>query len=175
VAGLAASGQVDDGPEPARGAASGSRARRLPWRGERNAHSRFPVRLVGAVSAARNGATITFARGAIVLPEPLASIALALRHQRISSGALDGWLLPGRKPGTHITAEHLRKRLAPYGVASRPGRHGALLALAGRLPAPILAERLVHQARAAQWVRAAGATYSGYVELRLARDVGDVP
>jgi hypothetical protein len=32
----------------------------------------------------------------------------------------------------------------------------------------------IHQARAAQWVRAAGATYSGYVELRLARDV-DVP
>jgi hypothetical protein len=46
-----------------------------------------------------------------------------------------------------------------------------VLALAGRLPAPILAERLgIHQARAAQWVRAAGATYSSYVELRLARD-----
>jgi hypothetical protein len=53
---------------------------------------------------------------------------------------------------------------------------GWLLALAGRLPAPILAERLgIHQARAAQWVRTAGASYSGYVELRLARDVGDVP
>ena len=73
----------------------------------------------------------------------------------------------GRKPGTHITAEHLRKRLAVHGITSRPGRHGALLALAGRLPAPILAERLgIHQARAAQWARAAGATYSGYVELR---------
>jgi hypothetical protein len=79
----------------------------------------------------------------------------------------DGWLLPGRKPGTHIAAEHLRKRLAVHGITSRPGRHGALLALAGRLPAPILAERLgIHQARAAQWARAAGATYSGYVELR---------
>ncbi|MDP9259015.1 MAG: hypothetical protein M3Q31_21050, partial [Actinomycetota bacterium] len=50
---------------------------------------------------------ITVARGAIVLPEPLASIALALRYQRISNGDVDGWLLPGRKPGTHITAEHL--------------------------------------------------------------------
>ena len=118
---------------------------------------------------------ITVARGAIVMPEPLASIALALRYQRFADRKEDGWLLPGRKPGTHITAEHLRKRLAPHGVTSRPGRHGALLALAGRLPAPILAERLgIHQARAAQWVRAAGATYSGYVELRLARDIGDV-
>ena len=55
----------------------------------------------------------------------------------------------------------------PTVARPRPGRHGALLALAGRLPAPILAERLgIHQAPAAQWARAAGATYSGYVELR---------
>jgi hypothetical protein len=61
-------------------------------------------------------------------------------------------------------------------VTSRPGRHGAPLALVGRLRATILAERLgIHQARAVQWVRAAGATYSGYVEIRTARDVGDVP
>lgn len=91
----------------------------------------------------------------------------SLRCQRVADGEQDGWLLPGRGPGTHITAEHLRKRLAVHGITSRPGRHGALLALAGRLPAPILAERLgIHQARAAQWARAAGATYSGYVELR---------
>jgi hypothetical protein len=60
--------------------------------------------------------------------------------------------------------------------AEGPGRHGAMLALAGRLPAPILAERLgIHQACAAQWVCAAGATYSSYVESRVARDGGDVP
>jgi hypothetical protein len=99
-----------------------------------------------------------------------ASIALALRYQRVADGEHDGWLLPGRKRGTHITAEHLRKRLAPHGITSRPGRHGALLALAGRLPAPILAERLgIHQARAAQWARAAGATYAPYVRLRAER------
>jgi hypothetical protein len=110
---------------------------------------------------------ITIARGAITLPEPLASIGLALRYQRVADGEQDGWLIPGRKPGTHITAEHLRKRLAPHGITSRPARHGALLALAGRLPAPILAERLgIHQARAAQWARAAGATYAPYVRLR---------
>ena len=89
---------------------------------------------------------------------------------RVADGEHDGWLLPGRKRGTHITAEHLRKRLAPHGITSRPGRHGALLALAGRLPAPILVERLgIHQARAAQWARAAGATYAPYVRLRAER------
>jgi hypothetical protein len=112
---------------------------------------------------------LTLTRGALVLPEPLASIALALRYRRVADGEHDGWLLPGRKPGTHVTAEHLRKRLAPYGITSRAARHGALLALAGRLPAPILAERLgIHQARAAQWARAAGATYAPYVKLRAA-------
>jgi hypothetical protein len=125
----------------------------------------------GDITTADGGEiAITFARGAIRLPEPLASIAFALRYQRVADGATDGWLFPGRKPGTHITAEHLRKRLAPYGITSRPGRHGALLALAGRLPAPILAERLgIHQARAAQWARAAGATYAPYVRLRPER------
>jgi hypothetical protein len=118
----------------------------------------------------RGEIAVTFARGANVLPDPLASIALALRYQRVAAGEEDGWLLPGRKPGTHITAEHLRKRLAAHGITSRPGRHGALLALAGRLPAPILAERLgIHQARAAQWARAAGATYAPYVQLRPER------
>jgi hypothetical protein len=71
--------------------------------------------------------------------------------------------MPGPNAGTHITGE----RLKPYGITSRPGRHAALLALGARLPAPILAERLgFHQARAAQWVRAAGATYADYVALR---------
>jgi Domain of unknown function (DUF1731) len=61
------------------------------------------------------------------------SAADAARPRRCSScsGGRCGWLLPGRKPGTHITAEHLRKRLAVHGITSRPGRHGALLALAG--------------------------------------------
>lgn len=68
------------------------------------------------------------------------------------------------KACTRITAERLRERLKRDGIGSRPSRHGALLALGARLPAPILAERLrFHQARAAQWVRAAGAGYADYV------------
>jgi hypothetical protein len=111
---------------------------------------------------------IALARGAVPLPEPLGSLAHALRYQRLAATGPEGWLLPGRKAGTHITAERLRGRLQRYEITSRPSRHAALLALAGRLPAPILAERLgLHQARAAQWVRAAGATYSDYVALRM--------
>jgi hypothetical protein len=44
-----------------------------------------------------------------------------------------------------------------------------LLALAGGLPAPILAERIgIHQAGAGQWVRVAGATYVENVATRNA-------
>ncbi len=58
-------------------------------------------------------------------------------------------------------------RLKAYGITSRQGRQGALLALAAKLPAAILAEHIgIYPARAAQWVRAAGATYDDYVTLR---------
>lgn len=40
-------------------------------------------------------------------------------------------------------------------------------ALAARLPAPILAERIgIHQSRAAAWVRMAGGTYPDYTAIR---------
>ena len=106
------------------------------------------------------------------LPAPLDVLVLRLRDTppRLASTAAtkpSGWLLPGRKAGTHLSADRLRERLKTHGITSRPARRGALLALAARLPAPILAERLgFHQARAAQSVHAAGATYTDYVALR---------
>ena len=114
--------------------------------------------------------TLRLGRGEISLPEPLGSIALELRDGQLVRAGADGWLLPGRYAGTHITADTLRGRLKRYGIGrSREGRHAALLALAARLPAPILAERIgIHQARAAQWVRLAGSTYADYVADRHA-------
>lgn len=114
--------------------------------------------------------TIILGRGAVVLPEPLGELAASMREQRITQAGEGAWLFAGHKAGAHLTAEQLRTRLKAYGITSRPGRHGALLALAARLPAPILAERIgIHPARAAQWARAAGATYADYVALRATR------
>lgn len=111
--------------------------------------------------------TIVLARGAIPLPDPLAGIATRLRSAGLGASGEDGWLFAGQKAGMHIGADRLQTRLQAYGIRSVPGRQGALLALAARLPAPILAERIgIHQARAAQWVRAAGGTYGDYVALR---------
>jgi hypothetical protein len=112
--------------------------------------------------------TLRLGRGPIPLPEPVGLIAQALRDQQLQRTGTDGWLIPGRHAGQHISADRLQQRLKRYGLArSREGRHAALLALAARLPAPILAERIgIHQSRAAAWVRMAGETYSDYVAIR---------
>ena len=114
--------------------------------------------------------TLRLGRGEIPLPEPLAQIAQALRDQQLQRTGTEGWLIPGRHAGQHITADRLQQRLKRYGIErTREGRHAALLALGARLPAPILAERIgIHQSRAAAWGRAAGATYADYVAVRLA-------
>jgi hypothetical protein len=112
--------------------------------------------------------TLRLGRGEIPLPEPLATVAQALRDQQLQRTGGDGWLIPGRHAGQHISADGLQQRLKRYGIdRSREGRHAALLALAARLPAPILAERIgIHQSRAAAWVRMAGSNYADYVSLR---------
>lgn len=120
---------------------------------------------------AHGSVALRLGRRPLELPDPLARIALELRDRPAGrarmAAAHGGWLLPGRKHGSHLTAGHLRGRLKPLGIhATRSVRHGALLALAGRLPAPILAEHLgLHHSRAAEWVRAAGAPYADYVAL----------
>jgi hypothetical protein len=116
--------------------------------------------------------TLRLGRGEIPLPEPLAQVAQALRDEQLERTGIDGWLIPGRHAGQHITADRLQQRLKRYGIdRSREGRHAALLALAARLPAPILAERIgIHQSRAAAWVRMAGSTYADYVAVRNVDD-----
>ncbi len=75
---------------------------------------------------------------------------------------------PGVEGSRHISPDTLRERLNRSGIERSPvGRHAALLGLAARLPAPILAERVgVHQARAAQCVRIAGCAYADDVAAR---------
>jgi hypothetical protein len=112
--------------------------------------------------------TLRLGRGRIALPDPLAQIALRLSDQQLRRTETNEWLFPGRHAGQHITADTLLRRLKRYGIdRSREGRHAALLALAARLPAPVLAERIgIDRSRAAAWVRMAGETYSDYVAIR---------
>jgi hypothetical protein len=112
-------------------------------------------------------------RRATELPAALGELALDLRDhpagQARAAPAPGPWLLPGREHGQHLTAEQLRERLKPLGLATRSARRGALLALAAELPAAVLAERLgIHPDRAAQWTQLAGTTYADYLADELA-------
>jgi hypothetical protein len=124
------------------------------------------LRITDLNTTADGTVTLRLGRGETPLPEPLGTVALALQTQQVPRTETGGWLFPGRHAGQHLAADTLLQRLKPYGIdRSREGRHAALLALAARLPAPILAERIgIHQGRASQSVRLAGVTY------RLRRD-----
>jgi hypothetical protein len=131
--------------------------------------TRIAVLTTSDIDVTRDGqVTLRLGRGTVPLPGPLAQIALGLSEQQLKRTGTDGWLFPGRNAGRHISADTLLGRLKRYGIGrGREGRHGALLALAARLPAPVLAERIgIHQSRAAAWVRMAGDTYADYVALR---------
>jgi hypothetical protein len=85
-------------------------------------------------------AGIRLGRGTLPLPPPMDTIARLVLESQPSHG--DGWLFAGRHPGTHLTAEHLRVRVACYGLAR------------------------ITQSRAAEWARTAGQDYGSYVGLR---------
>lgn len=70
---------------------------------------------------------IRLGRGALPLPPPLDRIAKLLLDAQPPDGVGDGWLFPGRHRGTHLTAEHLRDRLAHYGPAGQD--YGSYVAL----------------------------------------------
>ncbi len=51
--------------------------------------------------------TLRLGRGEIPLPEPLAEIAQTLRDQQLERTATNGWLIPGRHAGQHVSADTL--------------------------------------------------------------------
>lgn len=125
----------------------------------------------GDLATTADGWTIKFGSRPVQAPALLDDLIEELRStvpgsSRTAASTSD-WLLPGRKHGTHITPEEPRRQLKVLGMPVRPGRRGALLALAAELPAPVLSEHFgVHRARAAQWTRLAGRTYADYVATR---------
>ena len=97
----------------------------------------------------------------IAVPEQLAGL---LRRQR--EHATGPWLFQGAKPGTHIGPERIRRRLRELGISPQTARPGALLALAVKVPAPILAELLgYHNDTTNHWRREAAGDWARYAHL----------
>ena len=104
----------------------------------------------------------------VVVPEPLGAligelIANGRRYVGVGSPANTTWLFPGLFPGRHLSPARLGERLGKLGIDARAGRRSALMHLAARLPAAVLAEVLnLTPGTAVDWVRAAGGDWSSY-------------
>ena len=78
-----------------------------------------------------------------------------------------GWLFPGRNPGRHLVREVFRGKLVASGIWPGNSRHAATLALAGEVPAPILAELIgIADKTATKWAALAARDWSKYVTQR---------
>lgn len=78
-----------------------------------------------------------------------------------------GWLFPGRHPGRHLVRETFRGHLARLGVGPGRGRHAAMFALAGQVPAPVLADLIgIADTTAVRWATLAARDWSTYIAQR---------
>ncbi|WP_329159899.1 hypothetical protein OHB49_11165 [Streptomyces sp. NBC_01717] len=79
------------------------------------------------------------------------------------------WLFPGVLPGQPLSRKAFNSQLVRRGIHTRPARTAALIALAGELPAPVLAALLdVHIHTALKWAHHAQRDWSSYLAARTA-------
>jgi hypothetical protein len=80
------------------------------------------------------------------------------------------WLLPSPAlPGTHLCTRQIAVNLHTAGIPVRASRHLALLLLAERLPAPVLAELLgLSQSTATKWAVHSQTGWADYLAARTA-------
>ena len=104
----------------------------------------------------------------VVLPEPVAALALAVvanRHGKAAVGdpGTSPWLFPGGQPGRPISPYALTERLRQLGLQPARDRSTALFQLATDLPAAVLARMLgIHITVAVAWQRASAGDWTDY-------------
>lgn len=104
----------------------------------------------------------------VVLPEPLAALALGLVANRKGHAAIghqphSPWLFPGGQPARPISDTRLGERLRALGLRPRQSRSTALFQLATELPAALLARMLgINISVAVAWQRASAGDWTTY-------------
>jgi hypothetical protein len=104
----------------------------------------------------------------VQLPEPVASIALAVAanrkgHATIGAAGPSPWLLPGGQPGLPVSSQRLTQRLEALGISPRQARSTALFQLAAEIPAAILARTLgISTGVAVTWQRLSAGDWAAY-------------
>jgi hypothetical protein len=104
----------------------------------------------------------------VVLPEPVAALALAVVANRRGKAAVGDpgaspWLFPGGQPGRPISPYALTERFRQLGLQPARDRSTALFQLATDLPAAVLARILgIHITFAVAWQRASAGDWTDY-------------
>jgi hypothetical protein len=130
--------------------------------------SRIVALQVDHVVTAGNDVYLALGPDPVILPEPLGALVVALatvgrRYVGVGSPPKQVWLFPGLHPGRPLHPSHLGERLTRLGIATMPARRAALMHLASRLPAAVLAEMLhIHPTTAVRWVALAGGDWNTY-------------
>jgi integrase len=126
------------------------------------------------VTSASGLVSIRLGRDAVVLDEPLATIAAELAAAAVPDAQPrgiarafntegDGWLFPGHGPGKPLGEAALRQDLTKLQIRTRAGRNTALLALAGDVPPMVLCDLLgVGSSTAERWRGYAGGAWATY-------------
>jgi hypothetical protein len=133
--------------------------------------SRVSRLTVDDVTVDGENVAIRFGSTAVSLPGPVARDVRKLLDglAELSPTMVRGprWLFPGAVPSRPIGELVLSRRMKRIGVDCRDMRRAALLELAGRLPAAIVADLLgVHVNTATQWAELAGRPWGEYPSLR---------
>jgi hypothetical protein len=115
--------------------------------------------------------SIKFGETAVGMPEPVANdirgLLAASAKPRAGIVRQPRWLLTGKTPGRPIGELPLSQRLKRIGIDCKDRRHAALLHLAARMPAAILADLIgIHISTATEWAEIAGRPWADYPALR---------
>jgi len=122
-----------------------------------------------------DGITIQLGRHHVPVPAPLGNLLLTLiadgkPYTGVGTPPGRKWLFPGLLPGRPITPARLADRLRSLGIPVKAGRRAALIDLAAKMPAAVLADLLgLHPTTAVKWMHEAGADWTRYA-AQLARD-----
>jgi hypothetical protein len=124
---------------------------------------------VSQVQAGDDGTVrLELGRAPVGLPEPVASVALAVvanrkGHATIGAAGPSPWLFPGGQPGQPISGARLTQRLGTLGISPRQARSTALFQLAAEVPAAILARTLgISTSAAVTWQRLSAGDWTAY-------------
>jgi hypothetical protein len=110
----------------------------------------------------------------LLLPPKLAALLKRLAaaphtRSRIAGGQnTTRWLFPGLTPGRPASQSSFQVKLRDLGIAARPARNAALIALADDLPVPVLADVLGLSLTTAQrWAALAQRDWAAYIAERV--------